>query len=132
MTQYLDLLLVRRVKTCGLLIAAIMLTGCTSGFYHVQTAITFRYPTLDITGAGASSITLDDVNQWTESARARSDILKPVFQVEVMRPDEAFVKSGRPLDDPNQRMTVFDLRKKDGRCFIVPSSVRTVRGIITS
>jgi Tfp pilus assembly protein PilP len=120
------------MKQSGFFVAAMMLAACTSGFYHVQTAITFRYPTLQITGAGASSLTLDDVNQWTALARARSDILKPLFQVEVPRPDEASVKSGRPLDDPKQRMTVFDLRKKDGRWFIVPSSVRTVESIITS
>jgi len=127
------LFLVRRMKPRVLTLALVLaaLTCCTSGFYHVQTAIRFRYPTLDIFGAAASQMTLDDIDQLVELARARSDILKPLDQIEVQRPDEAFIKSGRP-EHTGQKMTTFSARKKAGRWFIVPGSINTGEAIITS
>jgi hypothetical protein len=107
------------------------LTCCTSGFYHVQTAIRFRYPTLDIFGAAASQMTLDDIDQLVELVRGRSDILKPLDQIEVQRPDEAYMKSGGP-EHTGEKMTTFSARKKAGRWFIVPGSVNTGEAIITS
>ncbi|MGC1323879.1 MAG: hypothetical protein WA849_16990 [Candidatus Udaeobacter sp.] len=118
-----------RVLTLALVLAA--LTCCTSGFYHIQTAIRFRHPTLDIFGAASSQMTLDDIDQLVELARARPDILKPLDQIEVQRPDEAFIKSGR-ADHIGQKMTTFSARKKAGRWSIVPGSINTGEAIITS
>jgi hypothetical protein len=118
-----------RVLAVALAVSA--LTCCTSGFYHFQTAIRFRYPTLDIFGAAASQMTLNDIDQLVELARAHSDILKPLDQIEDQRPDEAFVKSGRP-EQTGDKMTTFSARKKGGHWFIVPSSVNTGDAIITS
>lgn len=118
-----------RVLALALVLTA--LTGCASGFYHVRTAIRFRYPTLDIFGAAASQMTLDDIHQLVELARARPDILKPLDQIEVQRADEAFIKSGNP-QQTGDKMTTFSARKKAGRWFIVPSSINTGEAIITS
>ena len=118
-----------RVLALALVLTA--LTSCTSGFYHVQTTIRFRYPTLDIFGAAANEMTLDDIDQLVHLARARSDILKPLDQIEVQRPDEAFVKSGNP-QQTGDRGTTFSARKKDGHWFIVPGTVNTGEAIITS
>ena len=79
----------------------------------------FRYPTLD------------DINQLAELARAPPDILKPLDQIEVQRPDEAYVKTGRP-EHTGEKMTTFSARKKGGRWFIVPGSINTGEAIITS
>jgi hypothetical protein len=127
------LVLVRRMRRriLALALALTTLSCCTSGFYHVQTAIRFRYPTLDIVGAAASQMTLDDINQLVELAGARPDILKPLDQIEVQRPDEAFIKSGRP-EKTGEKGTTFSARKKGGRWFIVPGSVNTGEAIITS
>jgi hypothetical protein len=76
-------------------------------------------------------MTLDDVDQLVQLARARPDILKPLDQIEVQHPDEAFVKSGNP-EQTGDQMTTFSARKKDGRWFIVPGSVNTGEAIITS
>src|ERR1043166_3816890 len=108
-----------RVLALALVLTA--LTCCTSGFYHVQTAIRFRYPTLDIFGAAAGQMTLDDVEQLVQLARARPDILKPLDQIEAQRPDEAFIKSGNP-EQRSEEMTTFSARKKAGHWFIVPGS----------
>ena len=118
-------------RTLALALSLAMLTCCTSGFYHVQTAIRFRYPTLDIFGAAAGQMTLDDINQLVELARARPDILKPLDQIEVQRPDEALIKSGRP-ENTGEKMTTFSARKKGGLWFVVPGSVNTGEAIITS
>lgn len=128
-----DLVLVRRMKPHVLALASVLaaLTCCTSGFYHVQTTIRFRYPTLDIFGAAASQMTLDDIDQLVELARGRPDILKPLDQIEVQHPHEAYIKSGKP-EHTGEKMTTFSARKKDGRWFIVPGSVNTGEAIITS
>jgi len=76
-------------------------------------------------------MTLDDIHQLVELARARPEILKQLDQIEVQRPDEAYVKSGRP-DHTGEKMTTFSARKKGGRWFIVPGSVNTGEAIITS
>jgi hypothetical protein len=118
-----------RIFALALVLAT--LTSCTSGFYHVQSVIRFRYPTLDIFGAAASQMTLDDIHQLVELARARPDILKPLDQIEVQPSDEAYIKSGRP-ERTGEKMTTFSARKRGGRWFIVPRSVNTGEAIITS
>jgi hypothetical protein len=118
-------------RVLALAVVLSTLTCCTSGFYHVQTAVRFRYPSLDIFGAAASQMTLDDVYQLVELARARPDILKPLDQIEVQRPDEAFIKSGNP-EHTGDKGTTFSARKKAGRWFIVPDSINTGEAIITS
>lgn len=127
-----DLVLVGRMKLRVLALASVLagLTCCTSGFYHVQTAIRFRYPTLDIFGGAASQMTLDDIDQLVELARGRPDILKPLDQIEVQRPDEAYIKSGRP-EHTGEKMTTFSARKKEQDWLIVPGSVNTGEAIIT-
>ena len=127
------LFLVRRMKPRVLALALVLaaFTCCTSGFYHVQTAIRFRYPTLDIFGAAASQMTLDDIDQLVELARVRADILKPLDQIEVQRSDEAYIKSGSP-ERTGEKMTTFSARKRGGRWFVVPGSVNTGEAIITS
>jgi hypothetical protein len=118
-------------RVLALALALATLTCCTSGFYHVQTAIRFRYPALDIFGAAASQMTLDDIHQLVELARSRSDVLKPLDQIEVQRPDEAYIKSGNP-EHTGDKITTFSARKKAGRWFIVPGSINTGEAIITS
>ena len=76
-------------------------------------------------------MTLDDIDQLVELARCRPDILKPLDQIEVQHPREAYIKSGRP-EHTGEKMTTFSARKKDGRWFIVPGSVNTGEAIITS
>jgi len=127
------LYVVRRMKPRVLALALVLaaLTCCTSGFYHVQTVIRFRYPTLDIFGAAASQMTLDDIDQLVELARDRPDILKPLDQIEVQRPNEAYIKTGRP-EHTGEKGTTFFAQKKAGRWFIVPGSVHTGEAIITS
>jgi hypothetical protein len=118
------------MKPLGLFVAVIMLAACTSGPYRVQTSIAFRYPGLDVFGAAASQMTLDDIHQLVELARARPDILKPLDQIEVQRTGEAYIKSGRP-EHTGEKMTTFSARKKTGRWLIVPGSVNTGHAFIT-
>jgi hypothetical protein len=110
---------------------AATLNGCTSAFYHVQTAIRFRYPNIDIYGPYATDWVVADVRQIVELARARADIKKPIDQIEVDRADHANVKSGNPQNQGDP-LTRFEVRKHDGHWTIVPGTVSTGPAIITS
>lgn len=105
-------------------------TSCASGPYHVQTAIRFRYPAIDIYGPGAKSWTVVDVRQIVELARARTDIEKPLDQIEVYRADRAYVKSGNPQNQGDP-LTTFEVQRQNGRWFIIPTTVSTGPAIIS-
>src|ERR1700758_3097812 len=85
--------------------------SCTSGPRHVQTAIRFRYPNIDIYGTHAEDWVVADVQQIVELAGARTDIKKPIDQIEVNGADHARVKSGNPQKQGDP-LTTFEVRKK--------------------
>jgi hypothetical protein len=130
-----ELRLVRPMKSLASLItcfcAVATLNCCTSGFYHVQTAIRFRYPSVDLFGTYASQWTVDDVRQIVDLSRNRPDIKKPIDQIEVDRPEHASVKSGNPQNQGDP-LTTFEVRKQNGRWIIINGSVNTGPAIITS
>jgi hypothetical protein len=111
--------------------AAATLNCCTSGFYHVQTAIRFRYPSVDLLGTYASRWTVNDVRQIVDLSRNRPDIKQPIDQIEVDRPEHASVKSGNPQNQGDP-MTTFEVRKQNGRWIIINDSVNRGPAIITS
>jgi hypothetical protein len=108
-----------------------MLSSCASGFYHVQTAMRFRYPSIDLYGKYASQWTVDDVRQIVELARSRSDIKKPIEQIEIDRPDHANVKSGNPQNQGDP-LTTFEVHRQNGRWIIIKGTVSTGPAVITS
>ncbi len=104
-------------------------SSCASGAHQVQTAIRFRYPSIDIYGPYAKDWTLADVQQLVGLARARSDIKKPIDQIEVYRVDHARVKSGNPQKQGDP-LTTFEVRKQNGRWVIIPGTASTGSAII--
>jgi hypothetical protein len=129
------LFLVRRMRTHLLVLAplgfAALLTSCTSEKYRLPTTFSTLYPTLDVSGAAASQLTVGDISELKQLAKSRSDILKPLESIEVSQPGEAHITSGRAWQRSPQ-METFTARKKDGRWYIVPRSVNTHGVIITS
>ena len=102
---------------------AALLMGCTIGTL---------YPRLDVSGAAASQLTLDDIRELRQLVQARPDILKPLDRIEMQRADEAHITSGsNTWDDKHPRSTSFIARKKNGRWYIVPGTVDTREVIIT-
>lgn len=109
---------------------AAVFVSCTSGPHHVQTAIRFRYPNIDIYGPYAKDWVVADVQQIVELAQARGDIKKPIDQIEVYRADCARVKSGNPQKQGDP-LTTFEARKQSGRWMIVPDTISTGPAIIS-
>ncbi|MEY2488277.1 MAG: hypothetical protein QOC70_219 [Verrucomicrobiota bacterium] len=105
----------------------VMFTGCLSS--RIAASLTFQWP--QVVGPYSASITRDDIHQIVDLAVSRSDIKKPVDQIDTERPDEAYVKGGNPQNTGDQ-MTSFDVRKKNGRWKIIEKSVNTGPAIITS
>ena len=86
-----------------------------------------RYPLLDVSGAAASELTLDDVHQLTYLAQNRSDIFKPLTKIEMQRESEAYITSGTSAWNGKPPMfTTFTARKKNARWYVVPGSVKTL------
>ena len=104
--------------------------SCTSGPHHVQTAIRFRYPNIDIYGPYAKDWLIADVQQIVELAGSRPDIKKPIDQIEAYQADHARVKSGNPQNQGDP-LTTFEVRKPSGRWMIVPKTVSTGPAIIS-
>jgi hypothetical protein len=111
--------------------ASAALVSCTSGFYHVQTAIRFSYPNIDIFGPFAKDWVVADVREIVALAKARSNIRKPIDQIEVDQRDHANVKSGNPQNQGDP-LTTFKVRRQNGHWMIVPGTVSTGPAIITS
>jgi hypothetical protein len=110
---------------------AAMLLSCTSGGRHVQTAIRFRYPHIDLYGPYAREWTVDDVRQVVALANARRDIQYPIYQIEAQRPNEARVISGHPQKNGDLQ-TDFTVRKHHGRWLIIEKSIDTGPVVIVS
>jgi hypothetical protein len=108
---------------------AAFVTACANS-QSGETAIRFAFPSMSVAGRYENQITVDDVRQIKKLAHDRSDILKPVDQIVIDRPDEAEVKCGgaQKTGDP---MTSFDVRKKNGRWFIIGKPYTTRDTIIT-
>jgi hypothetical protein len=79
-------------------------------------------------GAYSQQLTVDDVRQIIALVRDRPDILKPVYSITIERPDQAEVNSGNLADIS----TGFDVRKRNGRWFILLGSITKGRVITTS
>ena len=75
-------------------------------------------------------MTVDDVRQIKKLAHDRSDILKPIDQIITDRPNEAEVKSGSPKKSGDP-MTIFQVRKQDGRWLIIGKPYTSKETIIT-
>jgi hypothetical protein len=99
--------------------------------YESQTSIRFAFPTLAIDGAYASRLTLAEIRQIRELVRNRADLKKPVDHITIDRPDEAHVTSGAAREN-GELSSSFDIRKKNGRWFIVEKSIQTSPSIFTS
>jgi hypothetical protein len=111
---------------------ALLLTGCAPGsVYGVSNTISFAYPTMGFAGPYRKQLALDDVRQIVRLAESRPDILKPVDQIVMDRPDEAEVHTGNPQQtgDPACR---FHARKRNGQWFISDKPYCTRETIITS
>jgi hypothetical protein len=118
-----------RVHTFAIWTLAAAFASCTSGPHRVQTVIRFRYPNIDIYGPYAKDWVIADVQQIVELAQARSDIKKPIDQIEVYRADHARVKSGNPQQQGDP-LTTFEVRKQNARWMIIPGTVSTGSAII--
>src|SRR6202043_1483200 len=106
-----------RVLVLAAFALAALATACTPTTYNPPTKFSTRYPTLGVSGPAASQLTLDDIRELKELARSRSDILKPLDDIEVVRPDEVHISSGRPWQRSPQMETKFNARKKNGRWY---------------
>src|SRR5437660_7295522 len=102
-----------------------LISGCVSSntYSDVPTEIRFAYPSLGVDGAYSRHVTLDDVRQIIALARNRADVLKPVDQIVINRPDEAEVNSG--TSRTGHVTTRFKVRKENGRWMIIKGSVET-------
>ena len=120
-----------RTRVLAMFALAAACMSCTSGAHRVQTAIRFRYPSIDIYGPYAREWIVADVDQVVQLARARLDIKKPIDQIEVYKSGHARVKSGNPQNQGDP-LTTFEVQKQNGQWVIVPGSVSTGAAIIGS
>jgi hypothetical protein len=122
------------MKSLMVLIACLcapwFLTSCSVPRYQAQTSVRFAFPSVDVAGACASQMSVDDVRQIRNLAHSRPDILKPIDQIVTDRPDEAEVKTGNP-EKSGDPMTTFEVRKKKGQWIIIGKPYTSSETIIT-
>src|SRR5258708_21858173 len=117
------------MRIAGLCAAGLM-SCCTVRHYQAQPTVRFAFPSLDVAGACASSLTVDDVRQIKHLAD-RHDVLKPIDQIVADHPDEAEVKCGHP-EKSGDPITTFEVRKKNGRWIISKKPYTSTETIVTS
>ena len=89
--------------------------------------VSYTFPGIDVEGG----LTVDDVRQIRELARSRSDIRKPITDIKVTSPGFAEITAGK-AEKSFDKVTVFKVRKENGRWKIVPGSVYDTEVVITS
>ncbi len=100
--------------------AALLLSSCITP----EAEMRFRFPAVELAGRHRNELKVEDVARIVELARQRTDIRKPVYQIDAEFADIAHVRSGRP-DKVGDFFTSFDVRKRNGRWDIIESSVHT-------
>lgn len=93
--------------------AALLFTSCASSL-----PLNYYTPGIQIAG----DFTVDDIRQITQLARSRPDIRKPVYEIRATGIGRAEATGGK-IDDAPTPVTVFKVRKDNGRWQIIKGSV---------
>jgi hypothetical protein len=101
------------------------ISSCTS--FQIATS---RFPGIILEGSYAALLATADVRQIVELGRRLPSIKHPVYRIDMQRPDEADVTSGR-TENTGDFQSSFKVRKRDGRWQVMPSSISTNEVIIT-
>jgi hypothetical protein len=89
--------------------------------------VSYTFPGIAVEG----DLTVDDVRQIRELARGRSDIREPITRIEVTSAGRAEITAGK-AERTFDKVTVFKVRKENGRWKIVGGSVYDTEVVITS
>jgi hypothetical protein len=101
------------------------ITGCTP--FQVATS---TFPGIILEGPYAARLAAVDVRQIVELGRLLPNIKHPVYRIDMQRPDEADITSGR-TENTGDFQSSFKVRKRDGRWQVIPNSLSTNEVIIT-
>jgi hypothetical protein len=104
------------------IIGALMLSSCAS-----SQMVSYTFPGIDVEG----DLTVDDVRQIMTIARTRSDIRTPITDIKVTSPGLVEITAGK-AEKSFDKVTVFKVRKENGRWKIVAGSVYDTEVVITS
>jgi hypothetical protein len=88
------------------------------------------FPGIILEGPYSGSLTTADVRQIVELGRQLPNIKHPVYRIDMQRPGEAEIVSGR-TENTGDFQTSFKVRKRDSRWEVIQSSISTNEVIIT-
>jgi hypothetical protein len=103
-------------------IGGLMLSSCAP-----SQMVSYTFPGITVDG----DLTVDDVRQIMELARNRADIRRPITDIEATSPGLAKITAGK-AEKSFDKVTVFKVRKENGRWKIVAGSVYDTEVVITS
>lgn len=101
------------------------ITACTP--FQIASS---TFPGIILEGPHSGSLTTADVRQIVELGRQLPNIKHPVYRIDMQRPDEAEITSGR-TEHTGDYQSSFKVRNRAGRWQVIPSSISTNEVIIT-
>ncbi len=101
------------------------LTSCTP--FQIATS---TFPGIILEGPYSGRLTTADVRQIIELGRRLPNIKHPVYRIDMQRPDEAEITSGR-TEHTGDYQSSFKVRKRDSGWEVIPRSISTNEVIIT-
>jgi hypothetical protein len=100
-------------------------TSCTP--FQIATS---TFPGIILEGPYSGSLATADVRQIIELGRGLRHIKHPVYRIDMQRPDEAEITSGR-TERTGDYQSSFKVRKRNGGWEVIPRSISTNKVIIT-
>ena len=114
-----------RVRVIVMLWSCAAITACTPFDIARST-----FPGVILEGPNANSLTTADVRQIIELGGRLPNIKHPVYRIDMQRPDEGDITSGR-TENTGDFQSSFKVRKRGSRWQVIPGSISTNKVIIT-